>query len=92
MLFLHFCPPVQPFKRKSIIFVSPCTKTLPKSTTKDTFHNLIFGIDKKYILYILDSTTLTKLSLSKGGGGWRKTFKVALRELRLLSKNLSPQF
>jgi len=45
-------------------------------TEKDTFHNLIFGIDKRFIFYIINPRTLIKLSLSKGGGGWRKTFKV----------------
>jgi hypothetical protein len=49
-LIVQFCPTVQPFKRKSIIFVSPCTKTLPKSTKKDTFHNFTFHIDKNWDL------------------------------------------
>ena len=67
-LIVHFCSIVQDFRRKSIIFVSSCTKTLPKSTRKDTFHNLVFGIDKRFIFYIINLRTLTKLSLSKGGG------------------------
>ena len=50
-LIVHFCPTVQPFKCKSIILVSPCSKNLPKSVKKETFHNLIFGIDKRFIFY-----------------------------------------
>jgi hypothetical protein len=46
------------------------------SSEKDTFHNLVFGIDKTSNSYIINPQALTKLSLSKGGGGWRKTFKV----------------
>jgi hypothetical protein len=45
-LIVHFCSIVQDFKCKSIIFVSPCTRSIPKSTPKDTFHNLIFVLTK----------------------------------------------
>ena len=34
--------------------------------------------DKRFISCIIKSATSTKLSLSKGGGGWRKTFKIFL--------------
>ena len=37
-----------------MIFVSSCTKTLLKSAKIDTFHNLVFGIDKRFIFYIID--------------------------------------
>jgi hypothetical protein len=43
-LIVHFCSLVQPFKRKSIVIISPCTKTLPKSTKKDNFHNPILAL------------------------------------------------
>ncbi len=56
---------VQPFNRKSIIFVSSFTKTLPKPTQKDTLHNFIFGIDKRFIFYIINRRTLTKLSFPR---------------------------
>jgi hypothetical protein len=36
---------------------------------KDNSHNLIFGIDKRFVLCSTNRTTLTKLSLPKGGGG-----------------------
>jgi hypothetical protein len=39
---------------------------------------LIFGIDKTTIFDTVVSAILIKLSLSKGGGGWRKTFKILL--------------
>jgi hypothetical protein len=42
---------------------------------KDNFHILIFDIDNTIIFDTVLSTILIKLSLSKGGGGWRKTFK-----------------
>jgi hypothetical protein len=45
-LIVHFCPAVQPFKRKPIIFVSTYTLVLPKSTKKDTFHNVVFVLTK----------------------------------------------
>jgi hypothetical protein len=45
---------------------------------KDNFHNLILGIDKIVTFGILDSTIRTRLFLSKGGGGRRKTFKISL--------------
>ncbi len=51
--------------RKSIIFVSSFTKTLPKPTQKDTLHNFIFGIDKRFIFYIINRRTLTKLSFPR---------------------------
>jgi hypothetical protein len=73
---LHFCPTVQPFKRKSIIFVSSCAKTFPKSTKKDTFHNLFFVLTKEHLSDCIFCAT-------KGGGGWRKTFKVFL--IKILS-------
>jgi hypothetical protein len=49
-----------------MILVSPCAKPLPKSTKKDTFHNIIFGIDKRFIFYVIIPRVLAKLSLSKG--------------------------
>jgi len=56
-LIVHFCPTVQPFKRKSIIFISSCAETLPKSTKKYIFRNIIFGIDKRFIFYIINPRT-----------------------------------
>jgi len=44
---------------------------------KDNFHNFVFGIDKRYIRCIFESTIQIKPFLSKGGGGWRKTFKTS---------------
>jgi hypothetical protein len=38
----------------------------PDPITKDSFHNLIFRIDKKSKFCIINSTTLTRLSLPKG--------------------------
>jgi hypothetical protein len=83
ILVVHFCSIVQDFRGKPIIFVSTCTKTLPKSTKKDTFHNLILCIDKMVASGIVNSTILSKFSLSEGGGGWRKTFK--LSQIKILS-------
>jgi hypothetical protein len=39
-----------------------------KPTKKDTFHNLIFGIDKTSNVYIISPTVLIRLSFSGGGG------------------------
>jgi hypothetical protein len=36
----------------------------------------MFDIDKIVAFGIVNSTILKILSLSKGGGGWRKTFKM----------------
>jgi len=36
---------------------------------------IIFGIDKVTDFDTIVSTILVKLSLSKGGGGWKKTFR-----------------
>ena len=44
---------------------------------KDKFHNLILPVDKIVGFGIVNSTILSKSSLSKGGGGWRKTFKIS---------------
>jgi hypothetical protein len=42
---------------------------------KRLFSKVHFGVDKTYIRCIVESTIRTKLSLSKGGDGWSKTFR-----------------
>ena len=53
--------------------------TLSKLNEKDNFHNLVLCIDKMLASGIVNSTILPKLSLSEGGGGWRKTFKISFK-------------
>jgi len=50
------------------------TKTSNNNPQKDNFHNPILDIDKMVTFGIVSSTFLMKLSLSKGGGGWRYIF------------------
>jgi hypothetical protein len=50
---------------------------LSRLSEKDKFHNLILSIDKMMAFGIVNSTILSKLSLSEGGGGGGKTFKVS---------------
>jgi len=47
------------------------------NSQKDNFYNLILSIDKMVALGISSSTILTKLSLSKGDGGWGKDLRNA---------------
>jgi hypothetical protein len=42
---------------------------------KRYFSQAHFSIDKKIIFGTVNPTSLRILSLSEGGGGWRKTFK-----------------
>jgi len=48
VLFLEPPSGTQHFKCKSVIFVLTYPNTFSKSTEKDNFHNLIYGIDKRY--------------------------------------------
>ena len=61
----------------------------PKPAEKDTFHNLIFVVDNMVTFGTVNSTVLTKLSLSEGGGGWRKTLKISQSKFRVLFENLN---
>jgi hypothetical protein len=56
---------------------------------KDSFHNFIFRIDKIFIFSIFNSRILTKLSLPKGGEGWRKTLKILLTRYELAIRKIS---
>jgi hypothetical protein len=49
---------------------------LLRPTFKRYFSQSHFCIDKVISLGIVNSTILIGLSLSEGGGGWRKTFKI----------------
>lgn len=53
---------------------------------KDNFRNLIFVIDKMVAFGILSSAILKAFSPSKGGGGWRKSFKISILIFKLPSK------
>jgi|WetSurSiteA1Bulk_404760.scaffolds.fasta_scaffold210442_1 hypothetical protein len=46
-----------------------------RPSEKDTFHNLAFVLTKDIFDVFLIQIKLTELSLSEGGGGWKKTFK-----------------
>ena len=53
VVFFQFRPTMQPFKWKSIIFVSTYTNTLAKSKEKDNFHNLILALTEWLVLVSL---------------------------------------
>jgi hypothetical protein len=62
----------------------PCN-LLKGNPQKDNFHKLIYGIDKRDIRCIVDSTIQTRPSLSKGGDGWRKTLRTSPVQLEFSS-------
>ena len=55
----------------------------PTIILKRYFSQAHIWIDKRYIWCIVNSAVLKKLSLSEGGGGWRKTFKSRTIQIRI---------
>jgi hypothetical protein len=59
------------------IFVLWHTLSNGKTGEKDNFHNLFFGLTKNPISISLKPTILKDFLFPRGGGGWRKTFKIS---------------
>jgi hypothetical protein len=57
---------------------------------KKYFSQAHFSIDKKIIFGTVNPTSLRILSLSEGGGGWRKTFKISLIQFESSSRYFFP--
>jgi len=61
---------------KWLVWIRIYRSWVPLPNKRDTFHNLVFNVDKTVDFGIVDSTILINFLFPEGGDGRRKTFKI----------------